>query len=239
MATRRVFTLIELLVVVSIIAILAAMLLPALSRARERVRMDVCNNNLRTFGLAFELYADDMAEFLPQNSAAPCPTLRAASGIGGANPDFQCYWAYKVQPYITDLRFFLCTDHDCVRHTLHHPLFPRYVATTYGTSLDIEAGANPKCNSRTRVLHASTLILFGHACRCDSPNRSFMGKHTVWSGAAPEWRWWPGWHGPNVDNSGNPLDTYMLGKDGFLIADGHVEVFGREALLATPEHWDP
>ena len=60
---RRAFTLIELLVVITVIGILASLLLPALSRAKEAGRSTACRNNLRQMGLAANLYAGDAGRF--------------------------------------------------------------------------------------------------------------------------------------------------------------------------------
>jgi prepilin-type N-terminal cleavage/methylation domain-containing protein len=64
------FTLIELLVVMAIIAVLASLLLPALSRARESARTVVCLSNLRQLNLAWWMYAEDNHDWLTPNNPA-------------------------------------------------------------------------------------------------------------------------------------------------------------------------
>lgn len=61
----RAFTLIELLVVIAIIAILAALLLPALSAAKEKARRAACLNNLRQVGLTVHMYGNDYQQKVP------------------------------------------------------------------------------------------------------------------------------------------------------------------------------
>ncbi len=74
MKQKKHFTLIELLVVIAIIAILAAMLLPALSAAREQAKLSNCSNILRQTMLALHSYADAHNEFLPYSAYSTTKT---------------------------------------------------------------------------------------------------------------------------------------------------------------------
>ena len=68
LAQRRAFTLIEMLVVIAIIAILAALLLPSLSRAKKSGRSVACMNNLKQLQYCFEMYALDYDDIMPPNN---------------------------------------------------------------------------------------------------------------------------------------------------------------------------
>jgi prepilin-type N-terminal cleavage/methylation domain-containing protein/prepilin-type processing-associated H-X9-DG protein len=114
MSKRSAFTLIELLVVIAIIAILASILFPVFSRAREKARQASCQSNEKQMGLAFNMYTQDYDEEYCGAAAADSANFASSGGYNGA-------WIYKdvgasvwdvrggaLYPYIRNTQLFVC-----------------------------------------------------------------------------------------------------------------------------------
>ena len=92
---RHGFTLIEILVVISIVGLIAGLLFPVFSRARDSARTATCASNLKQIGLAFRLYLNDNRNLHPVDQ-------------GPLGPYANCNWADQIYPYAKSTAIFSC-----------------------------------------------------------------------------------------------------------------------------------
>jgi len=199
---RRAFTLVELLVVVAIIAVLAAMLLPALARAKEAGKRTLCGSNLRQIQMAFVLYAQDYTDDLP-NTGDPFLWMGRR-------------WRWVVQPYLSfGGRNSNASDPNASTNftpgTLVCPsdetATASYDATSYGYTASAYFSADSINAMTTANLYAANPFpcVSRRTTDCRSPARKALAAEWLSNHSAEKVTWWV-WGGSRL----------------YAFADGHV-----------------
>jgi prepilin-type N-terminal cleavage/methylation domain-containing protein/prepilin-type processing-associated H-X9-DG protein len=224
-STRIAVTLIELLVVIAIIAILAAILLPVLSKARLKAQQVYCLNNLQQLQFAIAMYTSDNHEKFPENPGAGTSLHAWVAGVmswdnaiqpNPENTNVSLLTGAEIGPYVSQ-----CVGiFKCPADTIPGARGPRVRSVSMnGFVGDVSNIANyisgQVSHNWTRILKTSDLKLGAANTwvlldECpDSINDSFFAVQ-MQSGGSAEW-------------TDVPASTHN-GAGGFSFADGHVEL---------------
>ncbi len=226
------FTLIELLVVIAIISILAALLLPALKAAKEMGKGIACTNNLKSIGLAINMYASDYGDYLPQVSVDL--NYDGTVDVGGGLVPHNLWYPDPLSPYLVPAAAFYkevgyrwkSNVFDCPSYKgdpTQWGIYFSYTPTTGGFTPPGNVASGPRTkHQKLTSLKAETALLFDGPQRLETttafswayPTTAMGGNYwygNTWNAGFPfAWSDWPPRHG-----GGGRAVNWLFG-------DGHV-----------------
>src|ERR1035437_5008909 len=205
------FTLIELLVVIAIIAILAAMLLPALSAAKQKAYATQCLNNAKQIGLATFIYAGDNSDFYPYG-------VDVKNDATWSDPTA---WHFLLLPFVSGntnsgSKVYACPS-DVAGSGATYPVPPGYIRFQEDYRANAYMFSNPSIGAktplRTTAVHAPTSMLMITEKEYDSPDfQTTSDDLQAWLTG------WNGGSGKNYKNSGferhNKISPIATAADG-------------------------
>jgi prepilin-type N-terminal cleavage/methylation domain-containing protein/prepilin-type processing-associated H-X9-DG protein len=218
------FSLIELLVVVAIVALLAAILFPVLSQAREKGRQAACLSNLHQLGLAFQQYLADHESTYPScdNDKAKITGEPPEPETPDADGPPERDWHIVLQPYVKDFGVLRCPSDDSAAPA--DPVNPDLtVKKEYVSSYTVNGWSEYDLTEAAVKRPANWVLLGERNNRTRDPKTWWMFYWWTWQGASP--RVWPPAATP--DPAPKASEDLALSRhqerSNWLFGDGHVK----------------